>query len=116
MEAPHKIWLQSVKQFLRKKKKMKMLDLRDLDVLTEVSGVCLNITNQVIHLQIVLFFFFTSALISLLKVSNFDLSLLLLFFLRLHEFYFCCESSFLSQGTEEIDLLVFDGICLSAES
>ena len=28
MEAPHKIWLQSVKQFLRKK--MKMLNLSDL--------------------------------------------------------------------------------------
>ena len=64
--------------------------------------------------------FLTSALISLLKVSNFDLSLLLpvffafawvLFFLRI----FLLISGVI-QGTEETDLLVFDGICLSAES
>ena len=64
--------------------------------------------------------FLTSALISLLKVSNFDLSLLLpvffafawvLFFLRI----FLLISGVI-QGIEETDLLVFDGICLSAES
>ena len=64
--------------------------------------------------------FLTSALISLLKVSNFDLSLLLpvffafawvLFFLRI----FLLISGVI-QETEETDLLVFDGICLSAES
>ena len=32
MEAPHKIWLQSVKQFLRKNKKMEMLNLSGLDL------------------------------------------------------------------------------------
>ena len=81
-----------------------------IDVPTEVSGVCLNITNQVIHIQIMLF----------LKVSNFDLSLLLPVF-----FAFACVLFFLrifllisvvTKGIEETDLLVFDGICLSAES
>ena len=64
--------------------------------------------------------FLTSALISLLKVSNFDLSLLLpvffafawvLFFLQI----FLLISGVI-QGIEETDLLVFDGICLSTES
>ena len=64
--------------------------------------------------------FLTSALISLLKVSNFDRSLLLpvffafvwvLFFLRI----FLLISGVI-QGIEETDLLVFDGICLSTES
>ena len=61
----------------------------------------------------------TSAFISLLKVSNFDLSLLLPVF-----FAFACALFLLRifllisgviQGTEDTDLLVLEGICLSAQ-
>ena len=78
----------------------------------EVSGISLNVTNQVTDIQIVLFFF-TSAFISLLKVSNFDLSLLLPVF-----FAFACVLFLLRilllisgviQGTEDTDLLVLEG-------
>ena len=63
--------------------------------------------------------FLTSAFISLLKVSNFDLSLLLPVF-----FAFACALFLLRifllisgviQGTEDTDLLVLEGICLSAQ-
>ena len=85
---------------------------------TEDSGVCLNITNQLIHIQIMLFL--TSALISLLKVSNFDLSLLLPVFFAFAWVLFFLQIFLLISGIiqviEETDLLVFNGICLSAES
>ena len=89
-----------------------------IDVPIEVSAVCLNITNQGIHIQIMLFSY--TLLVSLLKGWNVDLSLLLpvfftfvwvLFFLRIFLLTSC-----VIQGIEETDLLVFDGICLSAES
>ena len=85
---------------------------------TEVSGACLNITNQVIHIQIMFFSYISLGFSS--KVSNFGLSLLLpaffafawvLFFLRIFNLI-----SSVIQGIEETDLLVFDGICLSIES
>ena len=64
--------------------------------------------------------FLTSALISLLKVSNFDLSLLLpVFFAFAWVLFFLWIFLLISgviQGIEETDLLVFEGICLSAES
>ena len=43
----------------------------------EVTGVCLNITNQGIHIQIMLFSYIRTSLIFLLKVAGFYLSLLL---------------------------------------
>ena len=90
--------------------------LLTIDVPIEVSGVCLTSPTKLFTYKSCCFL--TSALIFLLKVSNFDLSLLLL--------SFCLCMSFISpvnllisgviQGIEETDLLVFDGIWLSAES
>ena len=66
------------------------------------------------------FFFVLIVTLPLLRVSNFDLSLLLsvcfafarvLFLLRI----FLLISGVI-QGTEDTDLLVLEGICLSADS
>ena len=56
--------------------------------------------------------FLTSALISILKVSNVYLSLLLPVFFA----YACVFISGVIKGTEDTDLLVLEGICLSADS
>ena len=89
-----------------------------IDVPIEVSGAALTSPTKLFTYKSCCFL--TSASISLLKVSNFDLSLLLpvffafawvLFFLRI----FLLISG-VNQEIEETDLLVFDGICLSAES
>ena len=66
-----------------------------IDVPIEVSGVCLTSPTKLF--TYISCCFLTSALISLLNVSNFDLSCYCLYFLPLYEFYFFCESLFLSQ-------------------
>ena len=84
----------------------------------EVSGISLNVSNQVIDIQIVLLFdiglYFPS------QVSNFNLSLLLPVF-----FDFACVLFLLRifllisgviQGTENTELLVLERIWLSADS
>ena len=91
-----------------------------IDVPIEVSGFALTSPTKLLTYKSCCFR--TSALVSLLKVSNFDLSLLLpvgfafafawvLFFLRI----FLLISGVI-HGTEETERLVFDGMCLSAES
>ena len=92
--------------------------LLTINVPVEVSRISFNVTNQVVYIQIKLLL--TSALIALLKDSNFDLSLLLPFFLALACVLFLVRIFLLIseviQGTEEVDLLVFEGICFSADS
>ena len=82
----------------------------------EVSGISLNITNHIVYKQII--YFFTSTLVSLLRDSNFDLCLLQLDVLDLARAPFLLRNFLLIsgviQGTEEIDELVFDGLCFSS--
>ena len=83
-----------------------------------VKGISLNVTNQVIYIQIVLPF--DTAFLPLLKISNLDLSLLLSAFFAFACVIFLLRISLLTsgviQGTEDTDLLVLEGICLSADS
>ena len=89
-----------------------------IDVPIEVPEVAL--TSLTILFTYTSCCFLTSALISLLTVSNFDLSLLLSVFFAFARVLFVLRIFLLIsdviQGTEEIDLLVFDGICLFADS
>ena len=83
----------------------------------EVCGISLNVTKLLTYKSCC---FLTLAFISLLKVSNFNPSLLLPVF-----FAFACILFLLRifllisgviQGTEDTDLLILEGICLSADS